>query len=259
MILVTGGTGTLGRAVVRRARAAGTAVRVLSRRPGPDDTVVGDLTTGAGLAAALHGVSTVIHCATDPRASGADVRAAEQLLAIARDGRPHLVYISIVGVDRIPLRYYREKLAVERFIEESGAPWTILRTTQFHELVRELLRRLARFPVVPAPSGTSVQPIDVDAAAVRLLELAAGRPARRVPDLGGPQVRTAADLARSYLRHIGSRRPVFPVPFPGRIAAAYRQGFHLAPQHPAGGRSWEEFLAGEREGEGQDGRRTGGA
>jgi len=153
-----------------------------------------------------------------------------------------------VGVDRIPLRYYQEKLAVERLIE-SGAPWTILRTTQFHELVRDLLRRLARFPVVPVPAGTSVQPIDVDAAAARLLELAAARPAGRAPDLGGPQVRTATDLARSYLRHARSRRPVLPVPFPGRVARAYREGFHLAPDSPGGGRTFDEFLADDREGE----------
>jgi len=259
VILVTGGTGKLGRAVVRRARAAGTPVRVLSRRPGPDDTVVGDLTTGAGLAAALHGVGTVIHCATDSRAPGADVRAAEQLVATARDERPHLVYISIVGVDRIPLRYYRDKLAVERLIEESGVPWTIQRTTQFHELVRDLLSRLARFPVVAVPAGTRVQPIDIEAVSDRMLDLAAARPAGRAPDLGGPQVRTATDLARSYLRHARSHRPVLPVPFPGRLAAGYRAGFHLAPDNPGGGRTFDEFLADERQGERQDGGRAGGA
>ena len=81
-------------------------------------------------------------------------------------------------------------------------------------------------------------------------------------------MRTATDLARSYLRHGGSRRPVLPVPFPGRIAAAYRHGFHLAPQNPAGGRTWDEFLAagygrggsaGQGEGERQDRRGAGGA
>ncbi len=205
--------------------------------------MVGDLATGSGLAAALHGVGTVIHCATDPRSAGADLRAAEQLLAAARDERPHLVYISIVGIDRIPLRYYQDKLAVERLVEGAGLPWTILRTTQFHDLVRTLLRPLVRLPVVPVPAGIRVQPIDVDEVAARLLDLAAAGPAGRAPDLGGPQVRDAADLARAYLRHLGRRRPVVPVPVPGPIARGYRDGANLVPDNRSGGRTWEEFLA----------------
>ena len=66
-ILVTGGTGTLGRCVVARVRDAGQNVRVLSRAGGEDrdglDFVIGDLMTGAGVDDAMRGVSTVIHCA----------------------------------------------------------------------------------------------------------------------------------------------------------------------------------------------------
>ncbi len=65
-ILVTGGTGSLGRRVADRLRDAGRDVRTLSRtgRPG---TVRGDLLTGEGLDEATEGIDTVIHCASSPR------------------------------------------------------------------------------------------------------------------------------------------------------------------------------------------------
>ncbi|NJC81816.1 SDR family oxidoreductase [Planosporangium mesophilum] len=251
-ILVTGGTGTLGSVVVRRLRDAGRPVRVLSRRPRPADVApdldwaTGDLTTGSGLDFALDGVAAVIHAASDPRTGGADVEAAERLLAAARAGRPHLVYVSIVGVDRVPLGYYRQKLAVERLVERSEAPWTIQRITQFHPLIRTSMRAAARLPVVPVPSGTSFQPIDVPEAAAHLIRIADGPALGRAPDLGGPQVRDTVDLARAYLRSRGMRRPVVPVRLPGAVWRGYREGGHLAPDHLGGGRTWEEFLTGEK-------------
>jgi uncharacterized protein YbjT (DUF2867 family) len=249
LTLVTGGTGTLGRVLVRQLRDAGRPVRVLSRRPGPDAAdrdlgwATGDLTTGMGLDAALDGVTTVIHAASDLRTPGSDVAAANQLLAAARHGRPHLVYVSIVGVDRVPLKYYREKLAVERLIERSELPWTIQRITQFHTLVLTLLKGAAKLPVVAVPAGTSFQPVDVPEAAAHLIRVAGGLALGRATDLGGPQVRSAADLARAYLRSRGRRRPVLPVRLPGAAARGYRAGGHLAPDHLGGGRTWEEFLA----------------
>ncbi len=109
-ILVTGGTGTLGRHVVRRLTEDGHRVRVLSRRSGAD-LVTGDLRTGAGLAGAVRDVDVIVHCAVDPR--GDDVAATGRLIAAAEQAHvPHLVYISIVGVDRMPLGHYRKNLAL---------------------------------------------------------------------------------------------------------------------------------------------------
>jgi uncharacterized protein YbjT (DUF2867 family) len=249
LTLITGGTGTLGRVLVRQLRDAGRPVRVLSRRPVPSDAdpgldwATGDLARGTGLDAALDGVATVVHAASDGRTPGADVEAATRLLAAARTGRPHLVYVSIVGVDRVPLKYYRDKLAVERLVERSELPWTIQRITQFHTLVLTLLRTAAKLPVVPVPAGTSFQPIDVPEAAAHLIRIAGGLPLGRANDLGGPQVRAMTDLAGAYLRSRGRRRPVVPVRMPGAVARGYREGGHLAPDHPSGGRTWEEFLA----------------
>jgi uncharacterized protein YbjT (DUF2867 family) len=250
-ILVTGGTGTLGRPVVQRLLDAGADVRVLSRRPAPPDPHrrfdwrTGDLRQGTGLQEALHGADTVVHCATNPRG---DVQAAQRLIAEARrQGTPHLVYISIVGIDVVPFSYYRSKLQVERLIEASGLPWTILRATQFHNLLASAAGALARSrPVMPVPAHTSFQPIEVTEVAGRLAELAlAGKPAERVPDMGGPEILTTRELAERFLRATGRRRRIVQVPLPGAAARGFRAGGHLAPQQAVGRRTFEEFVAAE--------------
>lgn len=249
-ILVTGGTGTLGRAVVDQLGQAGHGVRVLSRRPPADpdsevEWVTGDLRSGAGLDGAVRDVATILHCATDGRRPGNDLLGTRLLLeAVRAAGRPPLVYVSIVGVDRIPLPYYRVKLEVEQLVAASGLPWTILRATQFHNLVATVLRVVARPPVMVVPGDMSVQPVDVRDVAARLIELAPVPAAGRVPDFGGPQVQTFPELAQAYLRATGQRRRVLPVRLPGAIARAFRRGEHLAPDHADGRRTFEEFLAG---------------
>ena len=248
-ILVTGGTGTLGREVVRRLDDPGCTVRVLSRRPAPPgrpeaiEWVVGDLGTGTGIDEAVADVDTIIHCASDFRRAKRDVPGTRRFLDTARRaGAKHVVYISIVGIDRVPLGYYQVKLAEERLIEESGMAWTILRATQFHDLVRLLLATAARLPVMAVPD-LRVQPIDACEVATRLVELAAGPPVGRASDLGGPQVRTFRDLAQAYLRGTGKRRLVLPLRLPGAAFRGYRRGGHLTPAHAEGHRPFEDYLA----------------
>lgn len=241
-ILVTGGTGTLGRLVVRRLEARGRTVRVLSRSGGSHR---GNLATGEGLAEAVAGVGTVIHCASDPRRPGSDLVAARNLIDALRraGGGAHLVFISIVGVDRVPYRYYRIKYQVERMIEGSGLPYTILRATQFHDLVLASAQALARLPVVPVPAGTPFQPVDAAEVADRLVALALGGPRGRAGDMGGPEVAGAAELVRAYLAAAGRHRPLLPIRFPGRLARAFRNGAHTVPEHRDGQVTFARFLA----------------
>lgn len=247
-ILVTGATGTLGRAVLRQLDAE--SVRVLSRRPRPEtgtwpgDWAVGDLTTGAGLADAVRDVATIVHCATDVYRFRNDLTAIDRLVEAAMGaGSPHLIYVSIVGVDPVPFGYYRTKLKVERRVEAAGLPWTIQRATQFHDLVRAVLRVVSAPPLMVVPAGISVQPVDVGDVAGRLAALVDSGPAGRAPDFGGPEVRTFTDLAAAYLRWAGRRRRIVPVRLAGRVYAGYRAGGHLTPDHAEGLRTFEEYLA----------------
>jgi uncharacterized protein YbjT (DUF2867 family) len=251
-IVVTGGTGTLGRLVVPRLRDGGGAVRVLSRggREPVDgvEYVQGDLTTGEGVEAAVEGAGLIVHLAGDNR--GDEIKAATLVRAAARAGTRHLVFISVVGAERVPVvsgvdramfGYFASKLAAERVVAGSGLPWTTLRASQFHDLLLVVARQMARLPVALLPGGFRFQPIDAGEVADRLVELALGRPMGLVPDMAGPKVYTAAELLRGYLRATGRRRPIIPMWLPGRAARALRAGANLGPA--VGRRTWEEFLA----------------
>jgi uncharacterized protein YbjT (DUF2867 family) len=248
-VLVTGGTGTLGRHVVSRLLDGGHAVRVLSRRERSAEAwagapavewAVGDLRAGRGVDAAVAGQQVIVHCAT----GRGDVAAARQLLDAARSaGSPHLVYISIVGVDRVPFVYYRAKLEVERLVAASRLPFSILRATQFHNLVTAVFGAQRRLPVLMVPARTDVQPVDAGEVATRLAEIAAGEPVGRAPDFGGPEVRHGTDLARVFLAAHGLRRRVVSVWLPGKAGRGYREGGHLAPDRAEGRITFEQFLA----------------
>lgn len=248
-ILVTGGTGTLGRLVTERLRANGHEVRVLSRHTQPYAV---DLREGGpGLDAAVSGVETIVHCASTPR--GGDERAAANLISAARRaGVSHLLFISIVGIERVPFGYYRTKLAVERQIEASDLGGTILRATQFHDLLVMLFQVLSKPPVMLLPAGVSDQPIAVAEVADRMAELAVSAPAGRVKDMGGPEIRTFPELARAYLAATGRRRPIVNVLLAGEAYRGFRAGGHLAPERAVGKGTFEGYLA-ERFGAGWGG------
>ena len=254
-ILVTGGTGTLGTHIVRILLDAGRPVRVLSRKQQESTNasvkfMIGDLTTGDGVDAAVAGAETIIHCAG--AAKDDDVKAVNLVSAAARASRPHIVFISVVGADRVPMisaidralfGYFGSKLAAEKVIAESGLPFTTLRATQFYDIILLAARALTKSPVVPAMGGFRFQPVDSAEVAARLIELALGGPQGLVDDFGGPATYPMADLLRSYLSAAGKHRPILPMRIPGRAARAVRAGATLAPGHAVGRRSWEEFLA----------------
>jgi uncharacterized protein YbjT (DUF2867 family) len=253
-ILVTGGTGTLGRQVVARLRDAGCDVRVLSRRAheAADGIgyVTGDLATGEGIEAAVDGAEIIVHCAGGSK--GDEDKARNLVRAASRAGAQHLVFISVVGADRIPIvsgidrmmfGYFGSKLAAERTVSGSGLPWTTLRATQFHDLLLMVAQPLAKLPVIPVPAGVRFQPVDAGEVAARLVELALGAPAGLAPDMGGPRVYSMADLLRGYLRARRKHRLMVPVWLPGKAAHAVRAGANLAPERAVGHRTWEDFLA----------------
>jgi len=253
-ILVTGGTGTLGRLVVARLQAAGAAVRVLSRQDRPAtggvEFVTGQLDTGDGVADALSGVDTVVHLAGS-RNGDAD-RAATLVRAAAGAGVGHLVNMSVVGADRVPLAsrtdramfgYFAQKRAAEEVVAGSRVPWTTLRATQFHEFVLVAVQAAAKLPVLPVFGGFRFQPVDARDVADRLVELALGGPVGLAPDIAGPEIHPMTELARDYLRATGKHRLVLPVHVPGGAARAYRDGANLAPDRAVGTRTWAAFLA----------------
>ncbi|MET9553510.1 NAD(P)H-binding protein [Streptomyces sp. NPDC006645] len=267
-ILVTGGTGTLGRFVTPLLRDAGHDVRVLSRHGrAPQEGVeyvAADLLKGDGAEAekaiesAVDGAGTVLHLAGGPK--GDDEATRNLVRAASRVGVRHFVYISVIGADRMPIGYFRAKAGAERAVEESELPWTTLRAAQFHDLVLTMTRPMAKLPVLLAPGGIRMQPVDARDVAARLVELALGEPAGRVADLAGPKLYRLDELTRGYLQaratgrqthrptrrqtHRPPRRPTVPLRVPGKVGRAYRAGDNLALDGAdVGRRTWEDFLA----------------
>jgi uncharacterized protein YbjT (DUF2867 family) len=253
-ILVTGGTGTLGRHVVPRLREAGFPVRVLSRRArdGADgiEYVAGDLNTGHGVDQAVKGVETIVHLAGTNKGDDDKVRA---VIAAARrtGGEPHIVNISVVGAERVPVvsavdramfGYFASKRAAEIVVAESGLPWTNLRATQFHDLCLLVARGIAKSPLIPLPSGVRFQPVDTDEVAARMVELALAGPAGQVPDIAGPRIYPMREMIAAYLAVTRKRRLFVPLPLGGRAYQAVRAGANIAPGRAVGVRTWEEFL-----------------
>lgn len=245
-ILLTGGTGTLGRHVTPLLVDAGFKIRLLSRTAHEStdgiEYLTGDLLQGTGVEAAVDGVEVILHLAGGPKDD--DVATQHLVDAAAKAGVRHIVYIGVIGADKLPIGYFKAKLAAEQAIVESGVPFTILRAAQFHDLALKTARAMAKSPIVPAPGGIDWQPVDSREVAARLVELTRGAPAGRVPDLVGPTVYSMAELIRSYLQAEGKRRIFLPVRVPGKVGRAYRAKENLTIDGATVGKlTWENFLA----------------
>jgi uncharacterized protein YbjT (DUF2867 family) len=261
--LLTGATGTLGTPLRSRLLERDHELVAGSRSP-PEDAegewVELDLASGAGIRRALDGVDVVVHAATAPQgdSQAVDLEGTKRLLSAASEaGVSNFLYVSIVGVDRIPYSYYEHKRAAERAVEEADVPSTIVRATQFHEFVAELLGSVAKLPVWPLPTNWTLQPIAVADAADAVARHATPEASGRVPAVGGPTVHSVRELATAYREFQGLRRPILRLPVPGNVASAFRDGEATRPDRTVGSVTWSEFLGRQYGNSGTAGRPSG--
>jgi uncharacterized protein YbjT (DUF2867 family) len=249
-VLVTGATGTLGRAVIHALLGGGHTARALSRRaqvalPAGAELITGDLTESANLTQAVIGVEAIIHCATDPQhAQIVDVEGTRQLLEAARERAPHLIYPSIVGIDYSAYPYYQAKLAAERLIEQGPLPWSILRATQFHDFVAGLLQSFgaAKSAEIVIPGGMRFQSVEVREVAAQLVTLVERGPIGRYADMGGPEVLTFDAMAAAYLRIRGRSATIRSANLSRTLYDVFRSGVNLTPDHAQGVVTWDAWL-----------------
>jgi uncharacterized protein YbjT (DUF2867 family) len=261
-ILVTGGTGHLGRAIVGLLQEEGNHVRVLARRPGRDadiEWVRGDLGTGEGVAAAVAGTETVIHAATNSPAArrggfrpldfvrsptDVDVAGTKALLTAAEEAAvEHFVHISIVGLQHMARLspYSRVKIAAEELVRSSSVPWSIVRATAFHWLLDRMLANMARRRVLLLPAEVRMEPVDSDDFARFVVAcLSDGRRGER-EDFAGPEALTMRKLAEQYLAARGLRRRIWNAPLPRRFTSALEAG-STSPDARRGATTWAEWL-----------------
>jgi len=203
--------------------------------------------------AAVDGADAIIHAATDPRrAEAVDVQGTRHLVEAARAaGVGHLVYVSIVGIEEIPVGYYRRKLAAEHVVASSGVPHTTLRATQFHSLVAALISKAARLPLLlPLPTDFKFQSVAESEVAARLISCLDAGPRGRLADFGGPEVLTLGEMASDWMEAKGVRKKLVRLPVPGAAAAAFREGRNTAPHGARGSVRWRDWLDGSSTREG---------
>ncbi|MGA7913554.1 MAG: NAD(P)H-binding protein [Candidatus Dormiibacterota bacterium] len=249
-VLVTGGTGALGRQVVMQLRQAGHRARILTRNPGGHaDAVEGDLATGHGLVKAVSGMDAIVHAGSATRellkGRATDVLGTRRLLALAREAHVgHVVYVSIVGTEGVAYPYYRTKLAAEAVVRENIVPWSILRATQFHNLMEVFLGGFCKLPGIAAiPMTWQFQPVDTRDVARRLVEVVTHEPVGMLPDFGGPEVRDFKSIAGSWLTARKQVRRTINLWLPFTFSRQFAQGRLLCPEHKEGRITFEQYLS----------------
>ena len=258
-ILVTGGTGHLGRDIVGRLKDQGHQVRVLARTPGQDPAVEwiqGDLATGRGITEAVSGSEAIVHAATfSPAAtrgtirpadlvrspSEVDIGATRQLLGAAGQADvAHFLYVSIVGVQHSRVPYLRLKAAAEDVVRQSGVPHSIVPATQFYWLLERMLGRMARLPAWPLPVKLPMQPADEGDFAAYVVECVTEGPGGDRQPFGGPAIMTFGEVVEQYQAARRLHRRIVPLPLP-RAAVRAAAGL-TCPDGRRGTTTWAEWL-----------------
>ncbi len=221
-IAVAGGAGLVGKFAVMAAENRGHEVFSISRRNGID------LISGEGLVEALGGVDVVIDATNKTTLSA---RAARKFFSTVTDnllsaevqtGVKHHVALSIVGIDEIDDGYYAGKLEQERTIERGTVPYTIARSSQFHEFVTQQLQSMPG-PIALLPKCL-MRPVAAREVGQHLVDIAEGRPLERATDLVGPRNEVLADLARRQIAFDGLKKLVLEFPLPGIFGRGMASG-----------------------------------
>lgn len=256
-ILVSGGTGSLGSAVVSVLKDTENRVRVLSRKSAVSNAdssiewAQGDIATSAGLVEALADVDIVVNCTGNAQdVYETDVLGVKRLAEMAKaTGIRHFFHISIVGIEHIDLNYYRHKISAETAIIESGVPYSIQRVTQFHTLLDFILSKMQSTPQgyeLPLAHDALFQLIDTSDVAQYILPLLLDEPAGKLPDVGGAKILRVEEIARIYLGEQGIPDPTFINAansfFPPAAVEGFRQGRNTAPYNRYGTITWADYV-----------------
>ena len=198
-IVVIGGSGLIGRNLVKRLREGGHDAVAASPASGVDTL------TGAGLAEALKGAQVVVDVTNSPSFEDAvvlkffETSARNLLPAEAAAGVGHHVALSVVGADRVPdSGYMRAKVAQEKAIKAATVPYTIVRATQFFEFIGGIADWSTEGKTVRLPPAL-MQPIAADDVAAALADISVGRPLNETIEVAGPEAIRMDELARRFL------------------------------------------------------------
>jgi uncharacterized protein YbjT (DUF2867 family) len=255
-ILLTGGRGHLGQLLVGQLVSVNLLPRILTSGNSsgglPLPHVQCDLSSESSvvaskLAGVLGDVECVVHLASSAQDhEKVDIKGTQNLVDVIRSANasPHLVYVSIVGVDQIPFSYYQSKFQAEKIIQNSGIPYSILRATQFHPFVEVMVQSLSFMGgrVALVSKQVSFQPVDTLEVALKLRDMILAGPSARVEDFGGPEILTMDALSRTWHESRGKSPSTVSLPVFGSTLQAFKDGRNLCPEAKCGEFSWQDYL-----------------
>ena len=249
-LLVTGATGRLGTALLQQSALQEQQLILASRKEIPTGKNQAwqyfDL-SDSNCTLDLTGVSTIIHLASSTKKYrySIDVKGTARLLEQAKAASlKHFIYISIVGVDKVPVKYFKIKRQTEQLIEQSGLPYTILRTTQFFSFFEEELLHYLKLPIGILPTGIVYQPIEIQYVVQKLVELASSDPQNAIIELGGVETITLGEAAKLWLRKHGKKKPILAIPMTllGKLGKQMKNAALTSPSIETKSVNWETWL-----------------
>lgn len=243
-IFLTGGTGLLGKAFVQNYPVDLFGLTLGTRTKGADFAQYGwqyfDLdTTNSQLD--LSGFDIVLHLASNTKNLNADsdIKGIQQLLTCAKkDQVQHFIYMSIVGVDQVPVKYFRTKRKTEQLLMESGLGYSIIRSTQFFEFFEaEVLSKLKN-PINIFPN-LNYQPIETRLVAQKLIATCQASPTYTIEEIGGSEILSLKKAIQLYQQRKGNKARLFAIPslFLGKLATALTTDKGMKESC-----TWEEYL-----------------
>lgn len=249
-VLVTGAAGVLGQLAVARLHqqgyevtafvSEGSSLELPDGADGKIDVIAGDVRRRTDVDAAVAGCDVVLHLATKPGRKSVDIDGSSNVAYACNEFEAHLLYVSIVGIDRSRFPYYKTKARVERTLAEiPGLGFTIQRATQFYPLLDHMLG----LPVIPIPGDAQFQPHDPADLTNRLVGLIAAGPSGRVRDFAGPAVLRIDDMIEIRREVLGEVGRSVPVPKVNLFREA-ADGMLISDDADLGHRTYRDWLVG---------------
>lgn len=247
-VLVTGATGQLGLALLKQLKETDYQIKLTSRRKLENfnfEWVYSDFLTGEGLEEAISDVDVIIHAATSPRKDSdiIDVSGLKKLLEMSQDIK-HFIFPSIVGIEDIPMKYYRNKYQAEKLLKNSSVPHTIVRATQFHSFVENLFLSKPLFKRYLVPGNIKFQSVDVDEFAAHLIQMIEEIPKGKIEDFGGPEILILREMAELKIKVNNESNSVVNLSFPGKLYKSFLDGNNTNEHQKVGKITFEEYLRG---------------
>ncbi len=244
---MTGSTGQLGSALLNQLKGSDYIVKITSRRKpegiGHFEWVYSDLLSGEGIEEAVNDVDVIIHAATSPTkdSKNFEVTGFENFLSKLQHIK-HFIYPSIVGIEEIPLKYYKLKYEAEELLKNSSIPYTIVRATQFHGFVENLLLSKPLFKRYIIPGNIKFQSVSVDEFAKNLIDFINKGPQGRTDDFGGPDIMTLREMAELKIKINNETNKVLSISLPGKLYKSFCGGKNTNSIQKVGKITFEEHL-----------------